>query len=79
MYTRDKVDKRVGVAAQNCYKAEKGAFPGETACSMIKDCGAEWVILGHSERRHVFGESDQLAIVDNVSGDSWDRVVLAYE
>ena len=27
---------------------------------MIKDCGAEWVILGHSERRHVFGESDQL-------------------
>ena len=35
-------------------------FAGETACSMIKDCGAEWVILGHSERRHVFGESDQL-------------------
>ena len=34
--------------------------PGETACSMIKDCGGDWVILGHSERRHVFGESDEL-------------------
>lgn len=27
---------------------------------MIKDCGADWVVLGHSERRHVFGESDEL-------------------
>ena len=32
MYTRDKVDKSVGVAAQNCYKAEKGAFTGSTHC-----------------------------------------------
>jgi len=60
MYTRDSLDKSIGVAAQNCYKAEKGAFTGETACSMIKDCGGEWAILGHSERRHVFGESDEL-------------------
>lgn len=51
---------RFGVAAQNCYKVASGAFTGEISPKMIKDCGCEWVILGHSERRHVFGESDQL-------------------
>lgn len=60
-YTRSKLDKnKFGVAAQNCYKAEKGAFTGDISPAMIKDVGCEWVILGHSERRHVFGESDQL-------------------
>jgi len=60
MYTRDHMPSNVGVAAQNCYKVAKGAFTGEIAPAMIKDLGCEWVILGHSERRHVFGESDQL-------------------
>lgn len=32
--------------------------------AMIKDCGVEWVILGHSERRHVFGESDEVTLDD---------------
>merc|ERR1712050_281706 len=50
----------VGVAAQNCYKAAKGAYTGELSPEMIKDCGCQWVILGHSERRNVFGETDQL-------------------
>ncbi|MCL4127901.1 UNVERIFIED_CONTAM: hypothetical protein GTU68_000208 [Idotea baltica] len=50
----------IGVAAQNCYKVGKGAFTGEIAPSMIQDLGCEWVILGHSERRNVFGESDEL-------------------
>ncbi|CAH1776121.1 unnamed protein product [Owenia fusiformis] len=60
-YTSSRVDKKkIGVAAQNCYKAEKGAFTGDISPAMIKDNGCEWVILGHSERRHVFGESDQL-------------------
>ncbi|ELT97198.1 hypothetical protein CAPTEDRAFT_172464 [Capitella teleta] len=59
-YVRQKLDKRIGVAAQNCYKAEKGAFTGDISPQMIKDVGCEWVILGHSERRHVFGESNQL-------------------
>ena len=45
-------------AAQNCHWEEKGAFTGEISVSMIQECGAEFVILGHSERRHVFGESD---------------------
>ena len=45
-------------AAQNCHWEGSGAFTGEISVSMIQDCGAEFVILGHSERRHVFGESD---------------------
>jgi len=57
---RKALPKTIGVAAQNCYKVAKGAFTGEISPAMIKDVGAEWVILGHSERRHVFGESDQL-------------------
>ncbi|XP_046547526.1 triosephosphate isomerase-like [Haliotis rubra] len=59
-YVRSKVNANVAVAAQTCYKVDKGAFTGEISPSMIKDVGATWVILGHSERRHVFGESDEL-------------------
>jgi len=59
-YTRQKLNTDIGVAAQNCYKVEKGAFTGDISPAMIKDIGCGWVILGHSERRHVFGESDQL-------------------
>ncbi|KAG7335818.1 hypothetical protein KOW79_000511 [Hemibagrus wyckioides] len=59
-FARSKLDSKIGVAAQNCYKVAKGAFTGEISPAMIKDCGVEWVILGHSERRHIFGESDEL-------------------
>uniref|UniRef100_A0A8D3D8F6 Triosephosphate isomerase n=1 Tax=Scophthalmus maximus TaxID=52904 RepID=A0A8D3D8F6_SCOMX len=59
-FARSKLDAKFGVAAQNCYKVAKGAFTGEISPAMIKDCGVNWVILGHSERRHVFGESDEL-------------------
>merc|ERR1711937_1004548 len=60
-YAQSKItNPSVQVSAQNCYKAGKGAFTGETAPEMLKDLGINWVILGHSERRHVFGESDEL-------------------
>ncbi|XP_068208204.1 triosephosphate isomerase-like [Palaemon carinicauda] len=59
-YTRENLPEEIGVAAQNCYKVPKGAFTGEISPAMIKDCGCKWVILGHSERRNVFGESDEL-------------------
>ncbi|KAE8589755.1 hypothetical protein XENTR_v10017725 [Xenopus tropicalis] len=59
-FARQKLDAKFAVSAQNCYKVAKGAFTGEISPAMIKDCGATWVILGHSERRHVFGESDEL-------------------
>lgn len=45
---------------QNCYKEPKGAFTGEITPAMIKDFGGEYVIIGHSERRWVFGEDDAL-------------------
>lgn len=53
-------DSGVTVAAQNAYFEEPGAFTGETALDMIMDVGCQWVILGHSERRHVLGETDEL-------------------
>jgi len=50
----------VAVGAQNVYFEEKGAFTGEVSCGMLKDAGATHVIIGHSERRHVMGENDEL-------------------
>jgi len=52
--------RRLGLAAQNCNDNASGAFTGEVAPSMLRYCGAEYVILGHSERRNVYGESDAL-------------------
>jgi triosephosphate isomerase len=47
----------VGVAAQNCAAEAKGAFTGEVSAAMVKSTGAEFVILGHSERREYYGET----------------------
>ncbi len=49
----------VGVAAQNMYFAESGAFTGEVSAPMLLDVGASAVVLGHSERRQFFGETDE--------------------
>jgi triosephosphate isomerase len=49
----------VGLAAQNMHWEEKGAFTGEVSPSMLKDAGCTHVILGHSERRQLFGENDE--------------------
>lgn len=50
----------VGLGAQNMYKEVQGAFTGEVSGPMLKDVGCTHVILGHSERRAIFRESDQL-------------------
>lgn len=49
----------VGVAAQNCAAEAKGAFTGEVSAAMVKSTGAEFVILGHSERREYYGETSE--------------------
>lgn len=50
----------IKLGAQNMHWESKGAFTGEVSASMLKDCGCEYVILGHSERRHVMGETDEM-------------------
>lgn len=50
---------RVGIAAQNLYFEREGAFTGEVSAAMIKAAGAEYVIIGHSERRRLFGDTDE--------------------
>lgn len=47
------------VGAQNVYWEEQGAFTGEISPSMVRDAGARAALVGHSERRHVFGETDE--------------------
>ncbi len=49
---------KVKLGAQNMYFEDKGAFTGEISAAMLKSVGCEYVILGHSERRTIFGESD---------------------
>jgi triosephosphate isomerase len=49
---------RLAIAAQDLYFEREGAFTGEVSATMIKDAGATHVIIGHSERRRLFGETD---------------------
>ncbi|KAA8481816.1 triosephosphate isomerase [Arcticibacter tournemirensis] len=51
---------KISIGAQNCHQAESGAYTGEVSSSMIQSVGAKYVILGHSERRQYFGETNEL-------------------
>jgi triosephosphate isomerase len=50
----------IKIGAQNCHQEEKGAFTGEVSASMIRSTGAEYIIIGHSERRMYFHEDNAL-------------------
>ena len=52
-------NSNIGVAGQNLHWEREGAFTGEISAAMLKEAGAEYVIIGHSERRRLFGETDQ--------------------
>ncbi len=55
------VDKNIiGVSAQNCADKASGAYTGEVSAAMVKSTGADYVILGHSERRAYYGETDEI-------------------
>ncbi|MBN1500518.1 MAG: triose-phosphate isomerase [Spirochaetes bacterium] len=51
---------KIKTGAQNMYFKAEGAFTGENSPKMVKDAGAQYILIGHSERRHVFGETDAL-------------------
>jgi triosephosphate isomerase (TIM) len=54
-------EHRIAVGVQNLHWEAEGAFTGETSPTMARDAGAQYALVGHSERRHVFGETDQEA------------------
>ncbi len=62
----------ISLGAQNCHWKDEGAFTGEVSPRMLADIGVTYVILGHSERRHIFGETDEM-IRDKI------EAVLKYE
>ena len=60
-------DSRLAIGAQNCSEQEQGAYTGEVAATMLSELGCQWVILGHSERRRYYSESDDLVAAKSVA------------
>jgi len=62
------MDTRIQIGAQNlCHAAKEGAYTGEVCANMIRACGCSHVIIGHSERRQYFGETDALVLQKTVA------------
>jgi len=57
---RETLRPEIHVSAQNCYTKPSGAFTGEISATQLKDAGIPWAIIGHSERRTLFGDHDAL-------------------
>ena len=59
-YTKNCIQEKIQVSAQNCYKENKGGFTGETSPLMVKDLGLKWTFIGNAVRRNVFGETNEV-------------------
>ncbi|CCJ30729.1 unnamed protein product [Pneumocystis jirovecii] len=59
-YVRKYLRHDIGVSAQNVYKGPPGPYTGEISVEQLKDCEILWTIIGHSERRNLFNENDEL-------------------
>jgi len=60
VYLKEVAAKFADTGAQNCADQKSGSFTGEISADMLRDCGARFVIIGHSERRTIYGEDDAL-------------------
>ena len=78
-----KLSERFGIpiGAQNLNENTAGAFTGEISASILKSCGATWVIIGHSERRDIYGETDSLVVkkIHAALGERLDVVLCVGE
>ena len=69
------------LGAQNVYYESNGAYTGEISCKMLKDLGCNWVIIGHSERRAIFGETDEMVCnkLDKLTSENMCPIVCIGE
>ena len=71
----------IAIGAENMYYEESGAYTGEISPAMLVDAGVKYVVLGHSERREYFAETNETVKVGflNVTADQAKTAVIAYE
>lgn len=60
--TRELADSKIGVAAQNVFDKPNGAFTGEISVEQLKDTNINWAVIGHSERRVILKETDEVRL-----------------
>lgn len=60
--TREIADSKIGVAAQNVFDKPNGAFTGEISVEQLKDAKIDWAVIGHSERRVILKETDEVCL-----------------
>lgn len=65
---------KIATGVQNMHFADKGAFTGEVSAEMVKDGGASYVIIGHSERRAIFGETDEMCAKKVIQADAFGLI-----